>query len=117
VIPQLGAWKFVGLKDDLEYKIEMISINHCVGNKEFTLKLADSTVKGTRSFLTHSKAKPSTAPQLWNGVVRPEQWRKIWRWVWMRYRNRKVSDFLWKLFNKALYLRLRQAPLRVVDAS
>jgi hypothetical protein len=104
VIAHLDAWRFVGLEDDLDFDIDTITVDQRLGSKIIKTKLADSTVKGTRELLTHTKSKSSNASQLWPGVIQPTQWRKIWPWIWHRYRNKKIADFLWKLFHKALYL-------------
>jgi hypothetical protein len=94
-----------GFADDVELDQQQLVVNQLINGKIKTVPLAKSTVRGTNGLLTSSKATTPSLSARWSPMVPFEiNWMAVWLWVWAAYRDRKVCDFLWRLFHHALPL-------------
>jgi hypothetical protein len=81
---------------------EQLHIDQLVSARIVSTPVTDITVNATTKALTAIKATPPEFAPKWQRIVPPRNWSRIVRWIWSRNRNRKVSDFLYKLFNRRL---------------
>lgn len=108
VQPHWQGWLVVGPADCSEVDERRLVIDQRQGSKTTAVPLLTGfTVRGTTSALTSSTAKQRNFSALWLQDLHRDDtvpWRRVWAWVWARYRDLKVSDFLWLLLNRALPL-------------
>jgi hypothetical protein len=104
VVPHFNGFLCEGLEEELEIDTDCLSVDQCVNNKLTPLPLTKTTVKGTRSALTAQIASIPSWTKWPNNISKIIGKNKTWRWVWSSYRDRRVSDFLWRLLHKSLYL-------------
>jgi hypothetical protein len=93
VVPKHSGWLCTSLEDDLDFDISLLRVNQLIGSKTVSVPLLEATVRGSRAALTKHLSKPPRSAQLWQNVVPSERLPHIWRWIWTRFRNKKVSDF------------------------
>ena len=103
VIPHRQGYLCEGPADTVDYDTKVLHIDQFFNGKIVRTPLSASTVRGCCAALAHSQAKPAT--DRWSDTLPGNiNWRRIWKWVWSTYRDRKVCDFLWRLLHKGLYL-------------
>jgi hypothetical protein len=73
--------------------------------KRIVTPILSSSVHGSCAALTALVARAPTFPS-WTNDLAPYRipWRRVWRWVWVPYRDRKVGNFFWRLLHRSLFL-------------
>ena len=79
------------------------------GPKTTPTPILSSSVKGTYLALLRVNIKPSPPQPSWSSSLQlpattTPPWPTVWRNVWHPARRQKISDFLWRLWHRRLFL-------------
>jgi hypothetical protein len=104
VLSSGGRGILEGPLDTLELDASRVTILQ--GPKRKRVPLLDTTVHGTAAALMamHPQSTPRSA-QAWTATLGVGfSWSRMWCTTWALPRRQKISDFLWRLWHRALYL-------------
>ena len=91
----------------MELDQRALVVDQMINGKVTTVPFAASTVHGSSAVLTSKLGQTPNIVTKWNPLLLPNiviMWQRVWIWVWASYRDRKISDFLWRLLHQALPL-------------
>jgi hypothetical protein len=83
---------------------DQLLIDQIDTNKTIRKPLLSSSVHGSSQALTALRAKRPTFSKWDAAITGKVNERRVWSWIWASYRNRKVSDFLWRTVHQCLWL-------------
>jgi hypothetical protein len=100
VTPHREGFLVHGPEQTLELDADLLNVDQRVNGKVIQVPLLQSTVHGSTGALIALKAStPSFTGWHLGRLVR---WKRVFGWVWDRFRDRKINDHLWRLMTRSL---------------